>query len=173
VRRRDAHDFGAGFGAGAGVGDGGDVEASGIDVDDAGASAEVGWETSGPVLGSAGIDVDGSGSGSVNGSFGSMTEVEGSDAIIEGLSSARSGVFTREKEVFVETGEPGTGVSGAVDGVVVDSVPLAWSVSIGTDVLVSGSDTSDGKETGGSGVGEGGGVGILRANLITSGGGRA
>jgi hypothetical protein len=81
----------------------------------------------------------------------------------------------REKEVFVETGEPGTGVSGAVDsaGVVVDSVPSGCSEGVGTDVLGCGDDSSDGKKTGGSGVGEGGGVGILRASLITSGGGRA
>lgn len=120
LRRREAHDFWRDFGAGAGAGV--DVEASAVDVDGMGASTDVGCETSGSVLGSAEIEVD----GSVNGSFGSVAEVEGSDAGTEGFSSACSCAFTTEKEVFVESGELGTGVSGAVDnaGVVVDSVPL-------------------------------------------------
>jgi len=152
VRRREAHDFWAGFGVGAGVGTGVDVEASAVDVDGAGASAA---EVDG--AGASAVDVDGTGSsteagcetsgsaeiegdGSVNGSFGSGAEVEVeiSDPVIEEISSACSGALGREKEVLVETGEPGTGVSGAVDsaGVVVDSVPSGWSDGVGTDVLI-------------------------------------
>jgi hypothetical protein len=89
VRRREAHDFWAGFAAGAGVGTA-DVEASAVadadgtsastgDSDGTGASAGAGFETSGSTVGSAEIEVD----GSAIGSFGSGAEVEVSD-IVEG-----------------------------------------------------------------------------------------
>lgn len=193
LRRREAHDTGASFGAGAGMGATVEVEASGSDglgaaadvevsasdglgsvVDDKasasdsdglGGSTESMDDTSGSATGSMEAEVD----GSINDS---AADDAASDTNTEGCSSGCSGAFAREKEVLVETGEPGTGVSGAVDraGVVFDSVPSGWSAGAGADALDA---TSEDKTTGGSGVGDGGGVGRLRAYWMTSRGGRA
>ena len=117
-------------GAGASVVDVDSAGTSVVDVDSTGTSTESGCETSGSTMGSTEVEdsVDLSGSGS---------EVEVSDAVTEGFTSACSGDFGTEKEVLVEMGEPGTGVSGAVDsaGVVVDSVSSGLSEGVRADVF--------------------------------------
>lgn len=72
-------------------------------------------------------------------------------ASTKGFSSGCSGAFARENEVLVESGEPGTDVSNAVEsgGVVFDSVPSEGTV--GADRSIT------------TGVGDGGGVGMSSA----------
>lgn len=75
-------------------------------------------------------------------------------ASTKGFSSGCSRAFERENEVLVESGEPGTGVSNAVEsgGVVFDSVPSGRSEGIvGADISIT------------TGVGDGGGVGMSSA----------
>jgi len=119
-------------GAGASVVDVDSAGTSVVDVDSTGTSTESGCETSGSTMGSTEVEVE----DSVDLS-GSGSEVEVSDAVTEGFTSACSGDFGTEKEVLVEMGEPGTGVSGAVDsaGVVVDSVSSGLSEGVRADVF--------------------------------------
>lgn len=84
-----------------------------------------------------------------------MDDTSGSSSAGADAASAKgccSGAFARENEVLVESGEPGTGVSNAVErgGVVFDSVPSGRSV--GADKSIT------------TGVGDGGGVGMSSAN---------
>lgn len=72
----------------------------------------------------------------------------------QGFSSGCSKAFARESEVLVESGEPGTGVSNAVEsgGVVFDSVLSGRSEgTVGADRSIM------------TGVGDGGGVGMSSA----------
>jgi hypothetical protein len=109
-----------------------DVDGAGTSVDSTGTSTESDCETSGSTMGSTEVQVE----GSVD-LLGSGPEIEVSDAVTEGFTSACSGDFGTEKEVLVEMGEPGTGVSGAVDsaGVVVDSVSSGLSEGVRADVF--------------------------------------
>lgn len=87
-----------------------------------------------------------------------MDDTSGSSSAGADAASAKgccSGAFARENEVLVESGEPGTGVSNAVErgGVVFDSVPSGRSEgTVGTDKSTT------------TGVGDGGGVGMSSAN---------
>lgn len=158
LRRREAHDT-AGFGVGAGAGAGADVEASAFGA--AAGSASDGMEAEGSTSDKEGAaaDVEGSGSGlgastglSHNISAGSGSSGD-DEASTEGFSSGCSGAFAREKDVLVEAGEPGTGVSNAVEsgGVVFDSVLSGRSEGAGADRSKT------------TGVGDGGGVGMSSA----------
>ncbi len=139
--RREAHDFfsGAGFG-GAGAGAVADVEGSGAGARVRGTEVEpesvgVGVEEVGGGVAEPGTETDGVGSGvaAISSetifvwSSGSSEETDSAVATVggkgfAGFSTAGKGTGGTETEVLVEMGEPGMGVSGAVEHAGVDSV---------------------------------------------------